>query len=137
MTPEEIKERLADKTTWADGWQTQGGQLLRILCADRARTDYRILALVMDVNGEETCRTYREDGICGSGSCNDALVPRPVKRKGWVNVWARSFCERTNVPRSFIYQSRADADEGAGGLSDRIACIEIEFHEGQGLNDPN
>lgn len=44
---------------------------------------------------------------------------RPQKLKRWVNVY------------SDTHATREDADRGADG--DRIACIEIEFEEGDGL----
>jgi hypothetical protein len=54
------------------------------------------------------------------------LIEVKKKIKGWVNVYKEGFV-------SDLYNSRETADHGASLINDRIACIEIEFEEGEGL----
>jgi hypothetical protein len=55
--------------------------------------------------------------------------PRKKKRSGkvWVNFYAINSCQ-------FFY-SRADADEQADTLPGRIACVPVEWTEGDGLDE--
>lgn len=48
---------------------------------------------------------------------------KPEKKKAWVNIYYNKMCGH--------YSSKKAADEGA--MSGRMACIEIEYEEGEGL----
>lgn len=53
----------------------------------------------------------------------------PVKRKVWINLYS-------DDPQPVTYcanATRKAADDNAQACDGRIACIEIEFEEGQGL----
>lgn len=50
---------------------------------------------------------------------------KPKKQTGWVNIYPDG-C-------SHLYQDRQSADAGASVLVKRIASIQIEYEEGQGL----
>jgi hypothetical protein len=52
----------------------------------------------------------------------------PEKLKGWINIYPY-VCGAEY--RFSYYLSRESADAGAG--SDRIACIQVEFEQGEGL----
>lgn len=119
-------ELLRDKSTWASGWQTRDGRPVRILAND-LKSDMPIVAAVNEGMGEYVSN-HRANGswapLTGYEHPRD-LVPRPVKRKGWVNIGRHG--------HTLFYDSRIEADEK--GWPDRIACIEIEFFEGEGLGD--
>ena len=54
----------------------------------------------------------------------------PEKKKGWINIYKNSTgCDATG---GYIYQSKEAADMTPTSF-DRVACIEIEYEEGQGL----
>lgn len=55
-------------------------------------------------------------------------MPEREKRKMWVNVY-RPFVE--SVGNAYASKELADKWAGAG----RIACIEVEFEPGEGLNN--
>ena len=62
--------------------------------------------------------------------------PEPKKVKGWVNVYsATSQIDSQYMHVSVLYDSKQTADLCAVGLQykNRIACIPIEFTEGEGL----
>jgi len=54
------------------------------------------------------------------GGCGAALVNTPIKHKRWVNIYP-----------STVHATREEADSGAA--RNRIACIEVEFEEGEGF----
>lgn len=49
---------------------------------------------------------------------------KPVKQKRWINIYP-------SCNSSSPYSTKEEADKWATG--DRIACVEVEFVEGQGL----
>ncbi len=51
---------------------------------------------------------------------------KPEKKKFWLNIYSNG--------SKAAYDSRESADERCGlSISPRIACIEVEYEEGQGL----
>ena len=53
---------------------------------------------------------------------------KPTKKKGWINIYSAY----PGVEYQFN-NTKEDADMRAGNNSNRSACIEIEYEEGQGL----
>lgn len=62
-----------------------------------------------------------EGGFCGS---EQRLTMAPKKQAFWVNVYPSAF----GADR---YKTKEEADRGAG--YQRIACVRVEFEEGEGL----
>jgi hypothetical protein len=115
-------------------YKTRDGRAVRILVTDRKTLDTRnygpVCALVTDADGSEHLRSYAEDGISAGSSEYDLLEVKPV-REGWVNVYLRD--SGPDIP-GYEYsvkftKQKADADAGSG----RIACLKIQFTEGEGL----
>ena len=79
---------------------------------------------------EKTILSTREDGrIYPNVNVGCDLFMAPKKRKVWVNVFA---VENPRV--GYAYDDRIAADDAMRYSSrNRIACIEVEFKEGQGL----
>ena len=92
--------------------------------------DDRPIVIAVTVAGKETIRYRYADGRVISGRENPYdLVNVPKKYEVWIN-----FYDDVGDPRgydSYSYSSRAIADESAD--STRIACIRVEFTEGDGL----
>lgn len=57
------------------------------------------------------------------------LIEKPKIIKGWINVYIPGYGE--NEAASTIWNTKEDADSAA--CEDRIACIQVEFKEGEGL----
>lgn len=78
------------------------------------------------VEGDALAMTWSRTGeaMCKDPTPGFQLIPRPAPKrrvKGWVNV-------------NEVYQSKEDADEAERRSDyDRIACIEIDVEEGEGL----
>lgn len=56
---------------------------------------------------------------------------KPEKKKGWINIYRLHESARTHGYGGQIYQDKHDA--APGWPRGRVACIEIEYEEGQGL----
>ena len=76
----------------------------------------RVVAITR-ADGSEECACVKDDGVSLSGCFEIINVPQRHVR--WVNVY----------PTTHV--TREEADERA--LPSRIACIRIEFEEGEGL----
>lgn len=107
--------------------QTRDGKKARIICTDRANSR-PIVALVTSSDGKEYPQSYFPSGLAhdypGHSESPSDLVNVPVKHKRWVNIYYYG---------GWTHHSRQEADECA--IGSRLACIEIEFTEGQGLED--
>lgn len=59
-----------------------------------------------------------------------SITPKPEPRriKGWVNVY-----DFNNINFGNIHASKAEADKHVNRIAERIACIEIDVAEGEGL----
>lgn len=102
---------------------------VRIVATD-LKDDRPIVIAITGSSGQEGVALRHADGRINSDieSPYD-LVNVPKKREVWIN-----FYDDDGDPRgydSYSYSSRAIADESAD--STRIACIRVEFTEGEGL----
>jgi len=108
--------------------QTRDGRKARLICVDKKNADgYVLVVLVTDVEdrNNEYTHWYQEDGkVDKHNTCSSPsdLINVPVKHTGWVNIYRKA---------SRIYPTKEEADSCSG--SDRIACIKIEFEEGEGI----
>lgn len=100
--------------------QTRDGRKARIICVDRAGYYTPIVALVVNDNGEDIVCCERDGRSIPRG---DDLINVPVTHKRWINIYP---C------LSAAFKSRKEADDAA--YADRIACIFVEFKEGEGLD---
>jgi hypothetical protein len=109
--------------------RTRKGRPARIICADRHWDKYPIVALVVPSWGGEEILCYTADGRTErEDEDEDDLVNIPEKHVRWVNFY--------QTPRGPAgggeYVTRQEADEWAAGTP-RLACVRIEFEEGEGL----
>ena len=113
--------------------QTRDGRSVRILCTDRSGNG-NVIGLV-DYSDHEQIKCWfsssgRREGY-KSESGND-LMNIPVRHEGWVNVY---FGLDQCLNFGYIVNTKEIADEAASGRG-RIACIHVEFKEGEGLDQP-
>ena len=102
------------------------GYKARILTTEARSTDYPIVALVESADGEEMPQTFTKDGrfnIAEQANRYD-LVNVPEKHKFWANIYSRDTV-------ATLHETRSEADNDSA--YSRIACIRIEFEEGEGL----
>ena len=106
-------------------YRTRGGQSVVLL----GRTRDKFWPIVGAVNFDERWVpiSWSEDGEEGDDDCLD-LVEAPRKHTAWQNVYVRNCTLSTGCA---LHSSKEDADKYAA--PSRIACIKIEFEEGEGL----
>lgn len=123
-----IEEDLKNKDLWAEGFVKEStGERVEIVLNDD-RLDWPIRAIVSD-------RRYlvlvSSAGTIFNGG---RIIRRPVKRKGWVNIYK---CSIKNPCIGFeVGHLLASHEECVlHRMKDRefVACVPIEFEEGSGL----
>jgi len=113
-----VEELLKDPANWAEGFTTREGRAVRIIAHEPSFASYETVGII---EGNHAFDRWRNGGRYLSGcECSSDLIPRPVKRKGWVNVYP-----------DMLRMCKEDADYHRS--HDAIACIEVEFCEGDGL----
>lgn len=90
--------------------------------------DYQRVLVLCD---DKTVKSFFENGrYSGDGGSDRDLFMAPKKNKLWVNIYDGGEYDRER--KYTINESRRQADDRAASEL-RIACIEVEFEEGQGL----
>ncbi len=56
---------------------------------------------------------------------------KPVKRKGWINIYSDKSGMPKQVHASNIYLRKADAESPANRAGNFVACIRVEWEEAQ------
>ena len=115
---------------WDKPIQTKDGRPARLLGMRNHPKFPRVIAVpAYGGDGFERVDTCTEDGrICGViGPHFSDIVNAPQRHVRWVNMYA----DVSSI--TGLYTSREAADKGAFGQ--RIACLRIEFEEGQGLRE--
>ena len=110
-------------------YQTRGGKEVKIYEVD-GTGKYPVYGAILREKGWDLI-AWTVAGEYHKGSImSDDLVEKPKIIKGWINVYkcGPNSCDRT---ASTIWETKEVAD--AAGWEDRIACIEVEFKEGEGL----
>ncbi len=115
-----VEELLKDPANWAEGFTTRDGRAVRIYASD-ADGIYPVHGAFLNADDEWCIETWTADGSwrCEPNPCD--LIPRPVKKRGWLNVYEFS-----------LHPSKTLADQSRERVP-TLACIEVEFTEGEGL----
>ena len=104
-------------------WKTRGGDKVMIL-SERQCYHYR----------HNIAYTICEEGTAlDRGTASDLIEPwvEPVEHEGWFNVYESS--NNGFVFGMAVAQSREACDVESNTLRERIACIKINFKEGNGI----
>lgn len=108
--------------------QTRAGIAARIITTYKAGGHYPIVAVVMYGDGDEDIRTYTSEGKYLEADVGekptDLINTPPEKTTIWLNVY-KAFCYR--------HPTKALADAALG--HNRLACIEVEYTDGEGLDN--
>ena len=96
---------------------TRDGRKARIICFDKKKDIYPLIALVTDKDGYEIITPYKADGVHPTIS-NDDLMMLPEKKEGYIIV----------SKNATIYDSLEDAKKSFD--SDKELCIcKVEWEE--------
>lgn len=107
---------------------TRDGRSVRIICTDKRKDDYPILALCSTYTGYESCYSYLPNGkrYLGEDSYMD-LFFAPKKYEGWVNVYKGNvyYC----LGDTEIYSSESEAKKYIVEKCGYIDTCKIEWEE--------
>ena len=108
---------------------TRDGRNVRIICTDRRKDDYPIVALCSMDNGSENCYSYHPNGKMhlNVDSCMD-LFFAPEKHEGWINLAINSSGEifvATNHP----HKDEKTAKLAVSDKSNVVATCKITWEE--------
>ena len=109
-----------------DKYQTRDGLTARVLCVNLNRPLYPVVAAITNEDGIEVIWYFTDEGRFINTNVDrvEDLIPKPKRIKGWINVYPYCYIYG-------LYPTKKEADENAD--PQRIACIEIDVEEGEGL----
>lgn len=112
---------------WSRPVQTREGHPLRVLCTDMIDAKWPVVALRLE-GDQERIEHYQYDGsyLAYSESQFDA-INAPVKKHGWVNIYAPDSSRDGTWVANRIHGSEAEADRTKS--DGRVACVKIEWVE--------
>ena len=106
--------------------QTLDGLAVELWDEEYPSEIYPLCGVIIHPGGDRTFRTWTKDGWFNQKYEGRlmSIVNAPEKHKFWLNIYGDgTLCRR--------HQSREAANSGAS--MGRVACIEIEYTEGEGL----
>lgn len=104
--------------------QTRDGRQVRILCTDMIGT-FPMVGLIKGHCGDEDVAMWTSDGKYRLfDDCEHDLMNVPEKHSVWINFYKSGM-------RYGWHTSKEMADRQAG--EDRIACVNVVFNDGDGL----
>jgi hypothetical protein len=117
--------------------QTRDGRPARIICTDRVG-NFPVVALVPRKDGIEHINVYTCDGRA-SLRCNahSDLIPVPQRHMVWCNVYAEDPDLELHLglhPAPYLSAHISEDEANRMARDSRLACIRIEFEEGEGLD---
>ena len=107
---------------------TRDGRKVRIICTDRKRLNYPIVALIENKPTEgESVLYYTKEGkmFLDNGLSDADLFFTPEKHEGWVNVYKSGFGWSLGAS---IWQTEEEAKKWIGA-DDYATTIKIEWEE--------
>ena len=111
---------------------TRDGRKVRIICTDRKRLNYPIVALIENKPTEgESVLCYTKEGkmSLGNGLSDADLFFAPKKYEGWINISKGIFNDNRLLGHTRIFKTKENAEEGRKGVSGYITTIKIEWEE--------
>ena len=112
---------------------TRDGRSVRIICTDRKRLNYPIVALIENKPTEgESVLYYTKEGkmSLGNGLSDADLFFAPEKHEGWINISKGIFNNNLRLlGHTRIFKTKENAEEAGEGVSGYIKTIKIEWEE--------
>ena len=111
---------------------TRDGRNVRIICTDRKRLNYPIVALIENKPTEgESVLYYTKEGkmSLGNGLSDADLFFAPEKKEGWINIFKGTSNDKRFLGYTRIFKTKENAEEAGEGVSGYITTIKIEWEE--------
>ena len=109
-------------------YRTRDGREARVYATDGG-PEWPIHGAIKRDGGEWISHNWRANGRLWNKAGDSHFDLMPPKREAWVNIYPN--LSNNVFLASYLHTTRAAADEHAG--TDRVACVRIEYTEGQGL----
>ena len=107
---------------------TRDGRDVRIICTDRRKTIYPIIALCFMEDGSERLSSYLPNGKEHVGEdSNDDLFFAPEKHEGWVNVYKDG--NMYSFGDTHPYATEKEAKRYSSIYSDYVCTIKVEWKD--------
>ena len=107
---------------------TRDGKSVRIICTDRRKTIYPIIALCLTDDGSEHCHSYLPNGKEHVGEdSNDDLFFVPEKHEGWVNLYKGN--AYYHLGSTIFYQSESEAKKRIVKNCGYVGTIKVEWED--------
>lgn len=103
-------------------YEYRNGEPARVLCVDRNSISYPVVSINNLGNLIYHSQLGAANDACISSQWD--LIEVKKKSKVWLNIYKDAYYE---------FNSKEEADRNA--MYPRIACLEVEYYEGQGLED--
>lgn len=107
-------------------YRTRGGDEVEVLRTNINSDDSVVGVITFKEAGDQSIATFKESGSYLESEAHrfDLISEVKPKRVVWLNVYPGG--------HAYWHSSRVEAEKGAGaGAHRRIACIRVEFEEGQ------
>lgn len=107
---------------------TRDGKSVRIICTDKRKTIYPIIALCFMEDGSERLSSYLPNGkeSVGKDSCMD-LFFTPEKHEGWVNLYKGN--AYYHLGSTIFYQSESEAKKRIVKNCGYVGTIKVEWED--------
>lgn len=107
---------------------TRDGKNVRIICTDKRKTIYPIIALCLMNDGSEFCHDYLPNGkmYSNSDSCLD-LFFAPEKHEGWLNLYKGN--TYYHLGSTIFYQSESEAKKRIVKNCGYVGTIKVEWED--------
>lgn len=107
---------------------TRDGKSVRIICTDKRKTIYPIIALCFMEDGSERLSFHLPNGkeSVGKDSNND-LFFAPEKHEGWVNLYKGN--DYYHLGNSIFYQSESEAKKRIVKNCGYVGTIKFEWED--------
>ena len=107
---------------------TRDGRNVSIICTDKRKSIYPIIALCFMEDESEICHNYLPNGkeYLGEDS-NDDLFFAPEKHEGWVNLYKGN--AYYHLGSTIFYQSESEAKKRIVKNCGYVGTIKVEWEE--------
>ena len=105
---------------------TRDGKSVRIICTDKRKSIYPIIALCLMEDESEICHNYLPNGKEFSNSYRD-LFFAPEKHEGWVNVYKDG--NMYSFGDTHPYATEKEAKRYSSIYSDYVCTIKVEWKD--------
>ena len=107
---------------------TRDGKSVRIICTDKRKTIYPIIALCFMEDGSERLSSYLPNGKEHVGEDSNAdLFFAPEKHEGWVNVYKDG--NMYSFGDTHPYATEKEAKRYSSIYSDYVCTIKVEWKD--------